>query len=71
MDKRAERRHHKERFRKRNQKNYPHWPDAWMFGDTRCRCSRHCCGNPRRHHKDMLTIQERKDLARVDQWPPS
>lgn len=60
MAKRAERRAHRERYQERNRRNYQSWPDAWKFGDTRCRCGRSCCNRPRMYYG--LTIQERREM---------
>jgi len=61
---RSRRRHNRERMRKRNRRNYPNWPDAWKFGDTRKVCSCPMCGNPRRHFHES-TVQERRQEQRT------
>lgn len=67
---RAERRHHHERMLNKVKKFF--WYKNWSSGEehkdqhqrrmaeTRKPCSCHMCGNPRKHHKDKLTMQEKK-----------
>ncbi len=70
MRTRAERRHHHERMKQKVSKF--HWIKRWFWGEesreqhirrmaeTRTPCSCHMCGNPRRHQKDKLTMQEKR-----------
>jgi hypothetical protein len=55
---RAIRRHHRQRMRERNRRNYPGWPDAWKFGDTRAIRSDFYC----RRKWNGPRIQERREL---------
>ena len=66
--KRAERRHHKERMKKRalsKLRNW-HWNDTefFKFADNLTRCSCHMCCNERRNPwlpgREKMTIQERR-----------
>ena len=63
---RAENRFQRDKFRKRNQRNYPTWPSAWMFGETRVRCSKWCCGNARKvYGRDLQELRElQSDLGK-------
>ena len=68
---RAERRHRMERAQARASRLL--WVVSWLRDNperaaeitgkaarTRKPCSDWCCGNPRRHFKDALTMQERR-----------
>ena len=69
MRTRAERRHLKERARRRARRiavdvlGYGGSPEVVRWFERNCdnvkACSNHCCGNPRRFEKDKLTRQEK------------
>jgi hypothetical protein len=58
--KRAERRAAKERMKRKARRLYPGWRKAEWQADHLACCSCYQCGNPRRHWKRTLTIQELK-----------
>jgi hypothetical protein len=72
MRTRAERRHHHHRMVEKVKKFDWLKPKYWSHPDydrdkhikklaeNRQSCSCHACGNPRKHHKDKLTMQEKR-----------
>lgn len=67
---RAERRHHHQRMLNKVKKFSLYQNYFWSeedkiqhqkrMAENRKPCSCHMCGNPRKHHKDKLTMQERR-----------
>jgi hypothetical protein len=67
---RAERRHHHQRMLNKVKKFSLYQNYFWSeedkiqhqkrMAENRKPCSCHMCGNPRKHHKDKLTMQEKK-----------
>jgi hypothetical protein len=58
---RALRRHHRQRIKVRRMKLDKHLERTFhpMYIDTGVRCSCYCCGNPRKHFKEV-SMQEKK-----------
>jgi len=80
MRTRSERRHHHQRMIDRVKK-FPWLKSLRHFlseeqqeehilqlAENRQPCSCHACGNPRHHHKDKLTMQEKRQLIATHDW---
>jgi len=75
MRNRAERRHHQERVKEKRRKQLEQsYSGSYLLDDPRANgrfaatpkpCSKHCCGNPRRHYHEE-TFQEQRDKQDLD-----
>jgi len=65
---RALRRHHEQRIKQKIKDYYSGWPKTspratGMIATTRQLCSGPCCGNPRKHFKELTKQEKIHDLC--------